>query len=223
MKVLQHLGARATWLFDTADLNPKGKSLFPDLLDWLKETYRFEQAPKSLPPEGENKGLEFKKGEFQTEEEMFVNVDLTVWNDGLVANSSKTTEDTDKFLGDVLRNATTEFSLTFDPNMVRRKLYISELNVKIDEPFAKLNHRLADFAEKLSALLPDARPFSAGGISFWTDTTFNVTKLPPFGIERRVNAPFSENRFYTKAPLQTHQHIELLTEFEEILAASGAE
>jgi hypothetical protein len=222
MKVLNYVAARAIWLFDVADLNPKGKSLFPDVLEWIKDIYHFEEAPTSLPPTTENKGLEFKKGEFQTQEEMFVNVELTIWNDGLVANSSRTTEDTDRFLADFLRNASAEFSLSFDLAMIRKRLYTSELNVRLDQSLSNLNPRLAAFAEKLSALMPDVQPFSIGSVGFWTDSTFMVTKTPPFAIERKLNAPFAENRFYTKAPVQTTQHTEMLAEFEDILAASGA-
>ena len=105
--------------------------------------------------------------------------------------------------------------------MIRRKFYLSELNVRFDQPLEKLNPKLAQFASKLSAMCKDviAKPFEAGGLSFLTDVTHSVYKVPPFAIERKVNAPFNENRFYTKAPLQTAQHIEMLTELETILAA----
>jgi hypothetical protein len=36
-----------------------------------------------------------------------------------------------------------------------------------------------------------------------------------------VNAPFNENKFYTKAALESEKHIALLKDFEEILRGSG--
>jgi hypothetical protein len=137
------------------------------------------------------------------------------------ANSSSSTEDTDKFLQSVIESAVTEYSLTFDRDMIRRRLYLSELNVRLDQPLEKLNPKLAQFASKLSVMCKDVitKPFEAGGISFLTDVTHAVYKVPSFAVERKVNAPFNENRFCTKAPLQTVQHIEMLAELETILAA----
>jgi hypothetical protein len=217
--VLNVVAARSTWLFDLADLNPKGKSIFPDIIDWLKDTYHFNKAPKSAADIDENKGLPFKEGEFQAREEVFVAVELTLFNDGLVANSSSSTDDTDKFLEHVIASAVTEFSLTFDPSMIRRRLYLSELNVRLDQPLGNLNPKLAHFVEKLSSMCKSVivSPFEVGGLSLWTDVTNAVYKAPAFSIERRLNAPFSENRFYSKAPLRTDDHIAMLQEFEDIL------
>jgi hypothetical protein len=216
MQKLSYISGRTTWLFDIADLNPKGKNIIPDILDWIKENYHFQEAPE-FPPKAENQGLSFKRGEFQTQEEFFVEVGLTLFNDGLVASSSSSTEDAEKFLADVMRTASSEFNLVFDVSMIRKKLYLSELTIKLDYPLANLNPRLTEFSNRLSSLLPDVNPFSTGGVSFWTDSTFAVTKTAPFLIERRPNAPFSENKYYSKAGLPTEQHLTILQEFEELL------
>jgi hypothetical protein len=220
VRVLSVVAARSTWLFDLADLNPKGKSLFPEIIDWLKETYNFAEAPESAAKVDDKNGLPLKKGEFQAREEVFVDVELTLYNDGLIANSSSSTEDTDKFLDNVVTSAVAEFSLTFDPSMVRRKLYLSELNVRLDNPLVNLNPKLAHFAENLSSVCKDAivQPFEVGGLALWTDVTNSVYKTPPFLIERKLNAPFRENRFYSKAPLRTDEHITILKELEDLLA-----
>jgi|HubBroStandDraft_6_1064221.scaffolds.fasta_scaffold314734_2 hypothetical protein len=219
MRVLNVVTAASTWLFDIADLNPKGKSVFPEILEWIKDTYSFKEAPETAANLDENKGLTFKGGAFQAREEVFVDVQLTIFNDGVVARSSSSTEDTDRFLENVISSAVTEYSLTFDPSMVRRRIYLSELNVRLDKPLVSINPKLTAFADKLSAMCSNTAPthFELGGISFWTDSTFAVTKTSPFLIERKANAPFNENRFYTKAPLQTEQHIVILAELEAIL------
>jgi hypothetical protein len=222
MRVLNVVAAGSSWLFDIADLNPKGKSVFPEIIDWLKDTYNFKQTPETAADIEAGKGLIFRNGEFQAREEVFVDVQLTIFNDGLVAKSSSSTEDTDKFLENVVSSAVTEFSLAFDPGIVRRKIYLSELNIRLDTPLANLDPKLTAFADKLTSMCSNTSPvhFEVGGIAFWTDSTFAVTKTPAFLVERKHNAPFSENRFYTKAPLQTQQHIEMLAELEAILASS---
>jgi hypothetical protein len=222
MRVLNVVSASSTWLFDIADLNPKGKSIFPEILEWLKDTYGFKTAPETAESIETKDGLQFKKGVYQAREEVFVDVELTIYNDGVLAKSSSSTDDTDNFLENVISSAVTGFSLTFDPSMIRRKLYLSELNIKLEQPLPNLNPRLVNFASMLTKASGSPNPFELGGISFWSDVTHAVYKTPPFTLERRLNAPFGENRFYTKAPLGTEQHISMLKELEGILSPAAA-
>jgi hypothetical protein len=219
MRVLNIVSADSTWLFDLADLNPKGKSVFPEIIDWLKDTYNFKEAPTTAADLESGKGLVFKDGQFQAREEVFVDVQLSIFNDGLVAKSSSSTEDTDKFLESVVNSVVIEFNLAFDPNMIRKRIYLSQLNVRFETPLGNVNPRLGEFAQDLTAMCPGHPTFEVGGLSFWTDGTVQATKTAPFIIERRLNAPFNENRFFSKAPLQTEQHIAMLTKLEGILKA----
>jgi hypothetical protein len=223
MQLLNVINARATWLFELADLNPRGVNIFPDLLSWLKETYGFEKSPASINDLDETKGLSFKLGTFRPGEEGFspsVDVELTVYNDGLLAGTHSSTHDTDAFLLDVLRSAAEEFGLHFDPTIIRSKIYLSEITVRMEQSLRTLNPKLAQFAERLSMIHGHkcAGPFEVGGISFWADTSMAALKFAPFLLERKLNAPFSENRYYSKAPLHTDEHVRLLEDFEGLLA-----
>ena len=216
MQLLNVMSARSTWLFDLNDLNPRGKSLFSDLIDWLKTNYAFQKVPSSTSDH-----LSFKEGRFKGREEAFVAIDLTVYTDGLIANTSSSTADTDRFLEHVLITAATHFNLVYHSEMIRSKLYLSELTVHLDHPLANLDPKLSAFATKISSVGGKyiGAPFEAGGISFWTDLAHAAVKHPPFSIERRLNAPFSENRFFCRAPFQTEDHIALLNDFEQLLTA----
>jgi hypothetical protein len=214
--------ARAIWLFDIQDLNPKGKSIFPDLFDWLKATYHFEKIPKSVDDRDPHGGWAFSKGDFQVKEEIFIDVDLAIYNDGLVATTYSSTDETEAFLANVLELAGKEYSLVFNPSMVRRKLYLSEVNVETKGSLSRISQALNEFAGKVSSALnfDSGLGFEVTGIGFGAD----LTALPPskqlfsgFAFERKAGAPFSENRFYSKAPLPTHQHLALLDELEKLL------
>ncbi|MBZ5512190.1 MAG: hypothetical protein LAN70_13625 [Acidobacteriia bacterium] len=219
MQLLNVLSARSTWLFDINDLNPRGKSVMDELIDWLKDSYNFEKAPSSPTDFDDTKGLAFKRGRFQAREEIFVDVELTIYTDGIVANTWSSTRDTDAFIEDVLKSAAAEFGLTFKPDMVRLKSHLSEITIRLDQPLSSLNARLSEFAAKLtkSADPQGAPPFEVGGLSFWADASNLAFKIAPFTLERKVGAPFGENRYYAKAPLHTDDHIRLIGELEEIL------
>ena len=219
MQLLNVVNARSTWLFDINDLNPRGKSIMDERIEWLKDAYNFEKAPSSTTDFDESKGRAFKGGHFQVKEEIFVAVDLTLYNDGIIGNSWSSTRDTDAFIEDVLISAAKEFGLTYDPRMVRLKGHVSELSVRLDEHLSRINSLLNEFAQKLTAKceIPNGPPFELGGLSFWSDTSGLAFKIPPFMLERRLGAPFSENRFYTKAALHTDDHLGFVGELEHIL------
>jgi len=219
MQLLNVINARVTWLFEWADLNPRGKSLYPDLIDWLKDNYHFSTVPASATDLDDTKGLAFRGGDFQAREEIFVDTELTIYNDGLVANTRSSTRDTEAFLDDVLKTAARDFSLNYEPNMIRNKVVLSELVVRLEHPIKGIAPPgMAGFAEKLTNLSGSATPYEFGGVSFIGDFSASSLKLASFMIERRLNAPFKENRFFSKAPFHTDDHLVMLTEFENLIA-----
>src|SRR5207248_11230692 len=95
MQLLNVITARSVWLFDIAELNPRGKALFPDLFEWLKEAYDFQKVPSSLTDVDDTKAFVFSNGQYQAKEEIFVHVELKIYNDGLMANTQSSTRDTE--------------------------------------------------------------------------------------------------------------------------------
>jgi hypothetical protein len=218
MELLGVFKAQAVWLFDANDLNPRGKYIFPDLIDWLRKTYQFQQTPKSPNDVDESKGLAFKQGAFRLGADL-VTVEFTLYTDGVIANTYSSTQATDLFIEDVIKGARQEFGLKYAPNLVRSKTYLSEVTVRLDASFSKINPKLSAFADKVSKAheYPGVGSFEIGGISFWTDNSKSVLKMAPFTIERKVNAPFSENRYFSRASLNTEVHLKLVTEFESMI------
>jgi hypothetical protein len=214
--------ARAIWLFDIRDMNPKGKSIFPELFDWLKDQYNFAKFPKSTAEVDQQGGWSFSDGQFQAKEEVFIDADLAVYNDGLVATTRSSTNDSEAFLENVLESACKDYSLVFDHSMIRRKMYLSEINVKANGSLSRINPTFDEFVGKISSALGfDSKTgFQLTGVIFGADQTalpMSMQIFSGFAFERKVGAPFSENRFYSKAPLPTHLHMELLEEFEKLL------
>src|SRR5579864_4093748 len=105
--------ARSIWLFDVNELNPTGKSIFPDILTWLGERYAFQTFPKSIGEiDTEKKGYIFKNGHFESGAGGIM-VNFSFFSDGVVAETRASTEKTDSFLDDLLHAAATRYGLAY--------------------------------------------------------------------------------------------------------------
>jgi hypothetical protein len=222
MQLLSVGVARSVWLFDLNELNPTGKSLFPEILLWAGEKYSFQAFPKTISEIDEKtKSYLFKMGQFHTQDGA-INVNLSFYNDGLVAESWASTAKTDEFLEDLIRSASQEYGLIYRPDMIRSKRYVSELNARLDFGLNSINPRIARFSEMLSGMFRahNLPPFELTGMVFGLDSSAHSYKPHGFTVERKLGAPFSENRFWSQSPFTTSDHLQALSEFENLLADS---
>jgi hypothetical protein len=201
-------------------MNPTGKSFLPDFLPWLGEKYSFQTFPKSIADmDKEKKGFIFQTGEFQSDSGP-IQVNFSFYGDGVVAETWSSTEGGDAFLGELLRSAANKYSLTYKPEMIRTKTYISEVTVQLDQHLNKVNPKIAAFCETISTFLAkrDLPPFEITGMIFAPDTSGSSYKPPGLSIERKIGVAFTENRFWSKSPFTTSDHLRALEEFEKLLA-----
>jgi hypothetical protein len=214
MKLLSVNLARSIWSCNVFEFNPKGKSLYP-VAPSLVGLYKF----KSFPPPAQipefAKGIKFQDGEFKNSEGEVINVTLTVHNNGLVVDTRSSTKDSDAFLTEMLNRLSKEFGLLNHEQIISRKMYLSNLYVTIDKSLELINPRLKEISKYLSDTF--SYPFEAATLHFWPEQFANQ---PRFVFERQANVPFAENKYYSSAPLQTDQHLELLNKFEDILSSS---
>jgi len=217
MELLNVIKARTVWLFDINDLNPKGKHIGQEFIKWLAESYKFSKVPSSSLDLDDTKALAFLFGGFGVGEET-ITIDLRIYPDGAVADSRSSTDHTDAFLKNVLELAEKKFGLTRRLDMVRKVIHLSELSVRCKHSLSGLNPKLKDIALKLSSLtgIPDRYSFDLFGIGFWNDPQF-PSGLSHFRIEKTLNVPASENRYYSVAPLKTSDHLAILDELEKLL------
>lgn len=225
MQVLKILNARSVWLFPISDINPRGKSIGTDLIEWLKNTYRFQKYPSSeFDFNTESRTLSFEGGKFKADHDegghdAYISVSLAIYNDGLLANTQSSTEAADKFLTEALGAAIQEFGLS-NPQTMRRKLYYNEMDVRIDKPLTLLNPKLQTIANRITELRQWDQPttaFEFSGVSFFPEP-MSQSSVASFALERKIGTDWSENRYYTRAPLKTSDHILMLNEFEQSLS-----
>ncbi len=213
--------ARAIWLVNYYDINPYGTSLVP-ALPKIVGKYMFQIIPTKAEEFDLSKGVNFRDGTFQNNDRALA-INLTIFGDGLVADTRSSTDDSDFFINELLTWMSIEFGLAPYQEFLKSKMYLSELWIQTDKALNSLNPKLDNFAKQLTESIVGRShqplAFETTGISFWTDTTIMVNPPGPFRFEREENAPFGEHRYYSSAPLQTDVHLGLLTELEAILTS----
>ena len=220
MKLLSVKTARCIWLLHISDLNPEGFNLREIIPSFLINTYNFRNLPSENKPPDQNKSLKFEYGEFRrNDNDIPILVNLTIHDDGLVADTLSSTLNSEKFLEDIDNRFAKLFNSPSPQTLVKEKLYLSEVYVSTDKDLNLINKKLKIISEYLSNSVEQGdRDFQFGGMSFWANPEQKKHTPAPFRLERAIDASFRENRYYSIAPLQTDKHLELLEKLEKILS-----
>jgi hypothetical protein len=220
MKVLFVGLARAIWLFDFAAVNPTGKNL-QGVIEGIIKKYQFAKGPESIIDLTEKKSLAFNAGSFVNSKGTSVFVGLNIYSDGMVADTTSSTDDANAFLEELIAWMVLEFGLT-GPAGVRIG-YVSQIDFECELPMSRIDSRLVNFIKLLEAVAKPAdrkhRRFDLGALNFWTEDVNNVGAPSVVKFERKIPAPFSVNHYFSQAPVETTVHLTLLEEFERLLSA----
>jgi len=218
MKVLFVGLARSIWLFDVKLMNPRGISL-QGVIDGLRDRYSFGQAPKHSGDVGTDNALAFKSGTFVNSKGVPILVSFSIFNDGFVADTLSSTDDSTEFLTTVTRWIQDEYGLSIPTEI--KKVYVSQIDCECDTPMSALNPHLPEIAGFLDRNVRSAddktRHFNVSGLSLWTEDNTKPLAPAAFKYERKIGAPFSANHYFSQAPLETQAHIELLNRIERVL------
>ncbi|HUY13887.1 MAG TPA: hypothetical protein VMX16_09705 [Terriglobia bacterium] len=215
--------ARLFAFVEPADLNPRGKVYYPDLVAALAEHYGFMKYPKNAEDFDEAKGVQFEMGRAGD-----VTISkIQIYQQGIVVDTTSSTGDSDRILDEALLWLSTEFGLIYKPDMISRRAYVSQLTFYSDIDLGGLNVALSRLAERISKRLPQffGREIAYEPTGVYVSYDAMEVKQAPsnFSIERRAETPFSENKYFSVAPLPTDDHIAVLEAFEaDIMSQSQA-
>ena len=172
MKLLSIKQARSIWLIYLLELNPRGRNPLP-LISAMIAKYNFLQSPGKPEEFDLSKGVKFGNGSFQKGVEHEIVIDLTFFNDGIIADTRSSTKDSDAFLDEFLNWISGEFWFVPYREIIRKKLYLSELFIQTDRTLNTLNPKLERFVKHLNSVIVghENHPigFEATGIMFGTD------------------------------------------------------
>lgn len=210
MKVLYVTTARTIWLFDFAAMNPSGLSL-RGILSGIAERYQFAKAPKNELDTNESH-LAFRSGVFKGKRGVPILIQLSIYNDGFVADCMSSTDESAEFLADLATWVKDKGLTVPQPHTVN---HLSQIDFQSET--LSLDAAIPFFprAVKFLGQLDKRRQYEVGSIQFWTEEFGKAATLAAIKIERKIGAPFSSNHYFSQAALPTATHFQVVEEFEK--------
>jgi hypothetical protein len=212
MKLLKINQGQAVWLLNLR--RPAGPLPLPELCALIRSRYQFQSYPAELREATDE--LIFQVGQFQG-----VAIDkLGIYSDGAVVDTKANIEVADAFLQEALDWLASEFDYEVVEHPPLRKLYSSNLEVKLDidldywlNPLSELSTELSKVVREHCDLRSDYRP--AGFVLNFDDPLSEGSGAGMFRLERRIAKPFDPSIYLTTAPLKTDDHLKLLEMIEQ--------
>lgn len=208
--------ARVLGYIDVPELH-RGKVYFPDLIRELVERYKFQKFPQTLEESDLKKGIEFLDGISGKQPIQ----KFAIWDTLMVVETLTDTDDSMAVLREILTWGVEKFGLASGPEAIKRFAYISDLTFYCDRPILDINPAIKTLTDQvnrnLSEIWKEPIVYEPIILRIGHDPLARKNDIASFTIERRGGAGFSENKYFSEAPLPTKTHIQLLKQLEKAL------
>jgi hypothetical protein len=218
MELTSILLARAMAWIEPVDLNPKGATFYPELTKTLVSRYNFQRFPQKLEDFDESKGVIFGVGRLGGT----VIEQLVVYTYGIVLDTRVSTQESRRLLEEAFEWGREDLGFTYKPDMAKRWQYASQVTFRSTAQMTGASSAVERLAASVAKGVADTTgenlkyDLSILGLDY--DQLTRKHPLGRFSIQRRDNTPFSENKYFSDAPLPTDQHLRLLEQFESDLS-----
>jgi hypothetical protein len=210
--------ARAVLFYPSGAEVSSGRVSLAEASAKLRERYGFMKHPVTLEEWHSNDGAVFLQGSHDG----IIITRLVLYARGIAVETHTDTKDSEKVLQDILAWGATNVGL-LGPRLAQgRKLYLSELTFVMEASLNWLHPALIVLSERVNAAVGS---FAPGGKYETTAVTLNLdisnmrSSPGAFMLDRRAGVPFSENTYFSSAPMPTADHKQALQEFESALLA----
>lgn len=218
MELASVLLARALAWVEPVDLNQGGHLFYPDLVKALVERYSFQKVPQKLEDFDESKGITFAAGKWGDT----VIDQLVLYTYGIMIDTRASTKVSQLILEEALEWGAKHLGLAYRPAMIKRWQYASQVTFITKVPLLSAHRAFEDLAHSMTEIiqggLGEHLEYDVTALVIDYDQLKRKHPLGRFSIQRRENTPFSENKFFSDAPLPTELHIRLLEKFEADLS-----
>ncbi len=141
-----------------------------------------------------------------------------IYSNGILIDTRSNTETSQALIEEALSWAKPKFNLNYRPDMIRRFAYVSQLTFHSNISLNALNPALQKLADRLSAIVSEIHgekvQYQTSSLQIHHDPLTRKNPIAGLTIFPRVETPFSENKYFSEAPLPTDTHLALLEEFE---------
>jgi hypothetical protein len=218
MELTSILLARAMAWVEPSDLNPRGAVFYPELTKALVARYNFQRFPQKLEDFDESKGVTFGVGRLGGT----VIEQLVIYTYGIVLDTRISTQESKRLLEEAFEWGRKELGLVYRPDVVKRWQYASHVTFRSTVQMTGANSAVTKLAASVAKGVADTMgenlKYDLAILSVDYDQLTRKHPLGRFSIQRRDNTPFSENKYFSDAPLPTDVHLRLLEQFEKDLS-----
>ena len=215
MKLINYHFSQVTYL--STIVRRAGQIYIPNALTKFQQRYGFIEAPKTVSDWNPEKGIKFKHGNFED----IAIAEISLYPDGIIANSSAPVEVIERFVDDVVRWTEDVLQAEEILSLPSVKLFDSQIIVQSAIELGSTLQKFEGLGRKISNLLDKygtvTKPYTTSGIELHNDEPdAGMYKTSKFTFERRANQPFSRSLYFSTAPLRSKDHLELLALLEEM-------
>lgn len=215
---IQTMSAQAWWIALADEVRPADGLDVAATFSAIKEKFGFAAIPTAAAQPGGGQ-LEFLNGALRTSTPPIIINKIGVYSDGLNTDVPSNTEN-----AEIVLETTLEIFYSFGlrkPVTPPLHYYLSTIVVDFEHSLDNLIP--ARLLKKIGEALPVEGSPQFAGININVDKTTLRGRLGPinpsvFNISRRLDVPYAQNRYFSQANMTTHEHVDVLAEFEQLAA-----
>jgi hypothetical protein len=220
MDLLKVHAANSVRFLAVIDETKPERSLLP-IVKALEERYLFLQVPRTIAEYNLESGVTFLSGVFRGRNTIDK---FQVYARGIICETREETDISDEFLDDVLNWAEADLKLEVPDRASMARAYFSQIEIRFSTSLSNSLNMFSGVGQSISNMVQSYRasvvpPLEASSIKLYMDTSAMTGPAPfEFLFERRANTSYSENIYFSAAPLRTKDHLQILQELENVLS-----
>lgn len=217
MEAITIVLSRVLAFFETVDVAPPGGLFFPDVVREVTQLMSFQKFPRSFDDWNAEDGAQFFAGKWGK-----IVVDrLVFYNDGVLLETKAGTDESKRISLEILDWSREKLGTTFKPEIIREWAYVNNLTFRSNVPLlvtGPLERLTKGINEEIAKFLLQPTIYEPTGINLAHDQLLRKHGRASFTIQRRSGVPFTDNKYYSEAPLPTAAHLALLEQYEKDVA-----
>ena len=210
--------ARVLFFFPGGHEISTGRISIHEARKLLVDRYGFLKSPQTIDEWNPADGAIFSFGHHNG----IIIMRFVIYPRGFAVETQTNTDDCEKVIQDLLTLAATTLGFVLSRPTLARKIFLSQITFLTEISLDWLHPALKMLAERVNPFarpLVDEKTYEATGLILNVDESNLKIPAGAFTIERRVGVPFSQNTYFSSAPMPTKEHQKALEDFEATIMA----